>query len=286
MISTTGLLLALGAAVLFTAFGLLSRVLAVQSKSPLAFSVAFGLAASLLCLPVFFIEPFEFSPVTLGVLVLTILATLLFGLYDTGQFFARKELEASRLTTLFQITPVVTFIGSLIFLSESFSIEKAGAIALIFGGNLVAVYRHGGNITRRGLLFALMTVVSLGFAYVVDKAVFRNYPLGLYMFIVFFGPVIWVYLLHQLRGGTIREIIEEAKRGSWKIVVLAFTSVAGYYLVLRTFQITEASVAIPTIFTSTILTALGGIIILKERGNIPQKILGAALVFAGIVLLN
>ena len=73
---------------------------------------------------------------------------------------------------------------------------------------------------------------------------------------------------------------------SWRLPVLAVVSVAGYYSILKTFQFAEASAAVPVIFSSTILTVLGGILVLKEEGNIPQKLFGAAFVIAGVLLLQ
>ena len=63
-------------------------------------------------------------------------------------------------------------------------------------------------------------------------------------------------------------------------------SVLGYYMLLKNFSLTEASLAVPITYTSTVLTAFGGILILKERSNIFQKIIGAITVLAGVLMLR
>lgn len=284
MISEQGLIFAFITAFLFAAFGLISRYLSKESKYPLAFAVIYGGISSLFTIPIFFIEQWKFGNITPFIIFVTFIATILFGLFEANQFFARKNLEASRLTIFFQITPLVTFLASLLFLGESITVQKLVAVTIIVGGNLVAVYKHGGYITRQGLFYALATVISLGLAYVADKAVFSEYPLGLYMFISYLFPVLYIFVfMRKERLSTIRY---ELKRTNWKTPLLALVSVAGYYMVLKTFQLTEASIAIPIIFSSTVLTALGGIIILKERSSIPQKIIGAAIVVIGVTLLS
>lgn len=284
MISATGLFLALATAVTFSAFGLLSRVLARDSKDPLALSVAYGLLGALFSLPLFFIEPWRFGTITPIVLLITFVATVCAGLFETTEFFARKHLEASRMTILFQLTPVVTFFGSIALLNESFSLEKISAIILIIGGNIIAMQKHGGLITKIGLLFGLATVVSLGFMYIADKAVFTYYPLSFYVFLSYIMPSIYIFTF--LKRERVRRVIAEWRLGSRRLVIFAAISVLGYYLLLKTFQVAEASVAVPIIYTSTILTALGGIFILKEKSNIYQKLAGAVFVFFGVALLR
>lgn len=282
-LSITGLLFAFGAALSFAVYGLLSRVIAKDNADPLTLSVVFGLYCTVFSLPIFFFEPWKFGQINIFVLLITFLATLFYALFQGSEFFARKHMEASRMTVLFQLTPVVTFIGALLFLNESFSTTKLIAIVLIFLGNLVACYKHGGHVTNRGLFFGIVTAIFLGLGYVADKFVFELYPLGLYIAITYFFPSLYILPFVKNKKISIKNAIIS---GSWRLPLLGVIGVIGYFFVLKTFFFLEASVAIPITYTSTILTGLGGIIILKEKSSIPQKIAGAVLVFIGIILLN
>lgn len=284
MISTSGLVFAFLAALFFSAYGLLSRVLSVKSENPIALSVLYGLFGTFFAIPVLFIEPFSFKAITASVLSATFFATVFYGIQEATQFFMRKYLEASRSTIFFQLTPVVTFIVSILVLDETFSGNKVLGMGLIIAGNLIALYKHGGYVTRRGLMFAFVTVIALGLAYVADKAASSSYPQGLYMMISYFFPAI--YMIPLIRGGRISALKKEYKLAGWRLPLLGFVSASGYYFVLKTLRIAEASTAIPIIFTSTILTALGGIIILKERSNITQKLVGAVIVVVGVIILR
>ncbi len=280
------LVLALGAAVFNTAFGLISRVLAVKSENPLAFSFVYGLCASLIATFFFIGFSGQFRDLSLSVILVTILAIIFYAIFEITQFFTRKRIEASYSTILFQLSPIITFAGSVIFLGESAGIIKILGISLIILGNLVVIFKNPGKPDSKALPLALATVFSLGAAYVADKFVISHYPLNFYLIISYLGPTLLVLLVLSRTPGFISAIKHEIKNAAWKLPLLSLVSVTGYSMALRAFSMGEVSIATPIIFTSTILTAIGGVVVLKEKSGISRKIIGAALAFAGILLLN
>ncbi len=287
MITTLGLTFALIAAVLFAVYGLLSRVLSVKSDDPLAFSVLYGFFTAIISVLVFSVSITGLQAITPSVIFITFLATVAYGVFDAIQFFARKHVEASRSTVIFQIAPAVTFTVSILLLREEITFIKLLAVILIVIGNMVALYRHGGKVTKLGLILTVSAAVSVGLAYVADKVASLHYPLGLYMTITYLMPAFYVFIIFLAsRRNRIARLKNEIILGTWKLPFLSAVSVAGYYMLLKTLGIAQASVAIPIIFTQTILVALGGIFILKEKSNILEKIIGAVLVFGGVVLLH
>lgn len=287
MITTLGLTLALAAAILFAIYGLLSRVLSVKSDDPLAFSVIYGFFSAIISIFVFGMGTAGFAGVTAFVVLITFLSTIAYGVFEATQFFARKYVEASRSTVIFQIAPVVTFFASIILLREGISLVKLLAAGLIVVGNIIALYRHGGRVSKSGLILTISAAVALGLAYVADKVASPNYPLGLYMAITYFLPALYVLIIFlALRQNRISRLKNEITNGTWKLPFLSAVSVAGYYMLLKTLGVAQASVAVPIIFSQTILVVLGGIFILKERSNIFEKVIGALLVFVGVVLLH
>jgi drug/metabolite transporter (DMT)-like permease len=283
MISPLGLALALASAAAFSAYSLLSRISVRHSADPLAFAVPYAILSGLFSLAFIPLEPWQFGTITISVILITLLATVLFGIFEASQFFARKYIEASRLTIFFQLTPVVTAFTAALFLREPLTAEKLGAIALIVLGNVVAIWKHGGAVSRAGMSFTLISVISLGLVYVADKAVFSYFPIPLYMAITYVLPGLYIAFFLKNR---MERIYAEIRRTSWNLVLVAFVSALGYYLVFKTYQYADARVAIPLIYTSTIFTALGGITLLRERSNIPQKLIGVVFVFLGVVLFS
>ncbi len=111
---------------------------------------------------------------------------------------------------------------------------------------------------------------------------FEQYPLPLYIALTYALPSF--YALFFLKDK--RLLKTEIIRNSWRLPLLCVVSVTGYYLMLKTFALTEASTAVPIVFTSTLLTAIGGIVILKEHSSIWQKLFSAIFVVVGVILLR
>lgn len=119
------------------------RVLAIKSKDPRAFSFNFNIIAaiiaSLLFIPQVIGQNYEIS---INLFLLIGLASLLYGIFERTQFFARKYIEASTFSILSRLSPIVTFITSIVLLSESFTLKKLAGATLIIGANLLLTYKR------------------------------------------------------------------------------------------------------------------------------------------------
>jgi drug/metabolite transporter (DMT)-like permease len=285
--ASIGFIYALIAALLLASYALLAKRLLQSSSSPLVFLVVYSFWGALGATPILLFEPWQFSDLTPTILFITFCATIGFGLMMVGEFLARKHLEASRLTILFQLIPLVAFFGGIFLLGESITLPKLMGVALILVGNCIALYKSGGIVSRNGLLLGAGAVIAAGLAYVADKVAFSHYPIGLYVLITYLLPGVYIYSGLRLKGNIKNALfVAEAKHFSWKLPLLAFINVLGYYFILKAFTYSEASVALPLVYSSSILTVLGGIFILKENKNIPQKLIGIVLVFCGVLFLK
>ncbi len=285
MISPTAFLFAMLTAISWAMYALIARTLIVKSDRPLAFVVLVNCFASFFGFLVLIAEGGVFMGITVIVILATFISTVFSGVYESLQIFVRKRLEASRSTVLSQLAPLVTFVGAVIILGEHFTLLRGVGTGLIVGGNLVAAYRSGGALNRRSIFFALGAAVALGGVYIADKFAASHYPIGFYMMLSYFLPAIYIFLFVMPRGKT-NQVISEFRATTWRLPILAFLGIVGYYLLLKTFRFAEASSVIPIVYSSTILTTIGGIILLKERNNIMQKLIGVAIVFAGVLILK
>lgn len=285
MIFPTAFLFALLTAASWTAYALIARTLIVKSNSPLAFAVLVNCFASFFALLVFVAEGGIFVGITAVIILATFISTVFSGIFESLQIFVRKRLEASRSTVLSQLAPLVTFIGAIVILGESFTLLKGMGTSLIVGGNLIAAYGHGGALKRSSVFLALGAAAALGGIYIADKFAASHYPIGFYMMLSYFLPALYIFLF-VMPQNKINQVISEFRATTWRLPILALTGIIGYYLLLKTFRFAEASTVIPIVYSSTILTTIGGIIILKERSNIFQKLAGAVFVVIGVILLK
>lgn len=270
-------------AIFFTIYALLSRILSLKSQNPRAFSVIFGTFAGLFSLILFIIKPFQFEFPTLTIVLLTILSTIFYSIYDRFQFYAYKYLEASVVIIVFTIIPVVTFLASLLFLGEGVTFIKLIAVSLIVGGNILVAYKNNVIKLEKGLLFALISASAIGLALTVDKKASSAYPILLYPALVYLIPALYNLTIPPMPLTTIKN---ELRLSSWKVAVLSALNLAAYYCVLKAFQIAEVSKVIPVSNSSTILVVLAGVVLLNERSHIIRKMIAAGLVFIGVVLIN
>ncbi len=285
MSMSTAFLFAILTAISWAAYALIARTLIIKSDRPLAFAVLVNLFASLFAILVLVAEGGVFMGVTMVVLVVTFLSTIFSGIFESLQIFVRKRLEASRSTVLSQLAPLVTFAGAIIILGEHITTLKVMGTSLIVGGNLVAAWRHGGALNRRSVFLAFGAVAALGSVYIADKFAASHYPIGFYMVLSYLLPALYIFLFVMPKR-RISQVFSEFRETTWRLPLLAFTGILGYYLLLKTFRLAEVSTVIPIVYSSTVLTTMGGIIILKERSNVLQKLAGAALVVIGVILLK
>lgn len=268
---------------LITVYALLARVLTVKSENPRAFSVLFGVFAAFFSLFLFIFDPMTWKPVPFSILLLTFLATVLYGIHDRTQFYASKHVEASMLVIIFQITPIVGFITSLLFLHEAFTWEKFFGVLLIIAGNLFVLHKNPHFKFDKGLVYALIAGVALGFVIVVNKRASTGYSLPFYNALVFFFPAVYNFFFPRLSWGLIKKEFTIAR---WKIIILSLISLLEFYFILKALQLADASKVIPVSSSEPILVVLAGIIILHEKSHLWKKIIAGFLVFAGVVLIS
>lgn len=264
-------------------FQILSRILAVKSENPRVFSTIFNAIAAALAFLLLFLEPWSiksFPP--LGIIFLTLLSTVLYGIFERTQFYVRKNIDASTLTILFRLAPVVTLIASFLILKESITFVKIAAVACIIGANILLASGKGSFKFNKYLLLAIICAVSLGLAWAIDKKASVYYSTVIYSVIIWALPIFYIASFPLV---SFKSISSEFKISTWKIPLLAAANVLQFYFQLKALYLADASKVIPVISSSTVLTVLLGIILLKERNNLGRKIIAGALVFIGVLLL-
>lgn len=277
------LVYALLSAFLFAITALLSRVVSIDSAHPRAYSVIFGCASSVFALFLFLVEPFSFRPLSTIVIVLTIISTLCYSFGDRVLFFVSRSIEASLVAILDRLTPIVTFVASLVFLGESFTWLKLTAVVLILLGNFLIVLRNTKVKFDLPFFMALLASVAVGIGLTIDKRVSIAYAFPVYTFINFFGPTLYNTFLPPIG---FRTVVREAKIAWRGILLIAAGNVVSYYFVLKAFSLADASRVVPIMSSSTLIIVLAGAIFLKERSHVGRKLVAALCVCVGVVLIS
>jgi len=267
----------------YTAWSLVARIATVKSNNPRAFSLIYNIFAALSGILLFAFPREDTLPITLPVIFITLGALFFWGIYGRVEFYSTKYVEASTLSVVSKVGPMITFILSTILFSEPVTLLKILALLFIIGGNIIALYENKKITIKSGLGYALITAAAAGTGWVFDKYLVSYYPQALY---VTFSYAITAAIVSFFPALKLSDIQNELKKGSWKIALISVCGAVGYFFQLKAMAVGEASRVILIISSTSVFTILLGIILLKENTYVWRKIIAGILVFIGIVLLG
>ncbi len=277
--------LALSAVGLFTILNLMQRMLATDSKDQRAMTVLFNFVAGVIAVLVFVIgggyKSFSLPTEPIAYILLAV-AVLAYGLFERGRFVAAKLLDASTLTTISSVSVLIAFIGAAFLYNEPMTPQKLVGGLLIIAA-LVIVSLGGGKrkISLKGISVSLLIWTLLGFGWMMDKSGATHFNPDTYSFLIWTLPLIVVVF----PGIKIKTLLAEYKLATWRVFLLAAINVAGYLMQLKAVAISDATKVIPIVQLSTFTTVIAGIIFLKEKENLTNKIVGSILAVIGSILL-
>jgi len=266
----------------FSFYGLLGRILVVESDEPRAFSAVYNFLAGFFVLGFLLVDKFQWKPIPLSILVLTVAMIFTYGIFNRTEYIAKKYMEASLFTIVAKLATIFAFLFSIIFLREAVTPNKVVAAFLILGANFILFFRNGIRITK-GLKYALIMSFFLGLGWTIDKVATPYWSLPIYAFMGYVLANVFVIFFPTVPMFT---VVKEFKRTNWKVALLSAMSASGYYFLIKAFTLGEASRVVLINSTSSLITIMLAIVILKERKSIPLKILAGVFALIGIFLLK
>ena len=136
----------------------------------------------------------------------------------------------------------------------------------------------------KGIVFALLYSFFLGAALGFNSEVVKSFSIPPYMFVAFLFPAavnMFVFLRPK-----VAELRYEL-RMQWKVILLnAAVMDASFFFLLKAFQLGNVPQVVALSASSTLLTALAGIVLLKEDKHRTLKIVAAGLATLGVVLVQ
>lgn len=276
--------LALASTFIFAAQELLMRVLSIKTGSPRVFSTVFNLWGAAFAVLVFAMQKGSLAGLfhlTVWHYLLIASSIVLYGLYERFQFSARQGMDAATFAIVMRLQTVVAFVGAMVFLHEPFTLVKTAGVFLVVAASFLLVYKNPSFTYTPAFGYAILCSLMLGSTGFIDKPASAELPSSLYSFLMWIVPlVIIVY-----PGISPRDLKKEFRIGGWKVALAALLNVVGYIIYIDAISLAEASRINPIVATNSVLTVLGGIILLKERDHFWRKILAGAIAFLGVLLL-
>jgi len=255
----------------------------ITEKKYSAFSYSFlQIALNLVLITIPFFLFSSFPPI--GIVYLYIFIAQIFGFIGNATLIkAYKTEDLSNVIILFQINLILPFILGATLLQEEITALNIAGILVIISGIITIFYRGKELRPTTGLLLALLSGACFGLsAYFIKVASSYISPLAL----IFIAEVIFTLLL-LLIPQTYKDIKIIFKKYTKKLLLSRFTAVGTFYLLMWAFQRSKLSISITNFNTAFILASVFiGIIFLREKQNIPKKLVGSAFCILGIILLN
>lgn len=276
---------ALLSTVFFAAQDLFMRVLAVKSGVPRIFSVVFNLWGAFFAILAFIIQKGSFNDLkalTPSNIILILCAIILYGLYERTHFSARKGIDASSFSIIFRLNTVIAFIGSIVWLNESITVDKIFGAVLIIGASFLLIYKNIKLKINRSFWLAILSAMLLGIVVVVDKPASAHMQPALYSFLVWCFPIFII----AFPSVSLKQLKKEFSIGGFKVAFTALLNVTGFILFIKAMAMTDASRVILVDSLIGIFVVLGGIVILKEHDHIWRKICAAIIAFIGVYILQ
>lgn len=280
----TWLYLSIASALCFSALGLFSRIVSVDSKNPRAFSLAFNLTTICMAILLFLITGAYkriILPTQTEAWVYFLIGGFFYGMFERWRFYATKALDASIYSIMTNLSVVIAFIMSLFLYQETLTISKFLGFIFIMLSLFLIIDRKKSKISLKAIFLGLITSTLLGVANAVDKKGAIYFSPEMYNLLLWTVPFIVLYY----PSININDIKREFRKFSWKIVLLSFFNFFGYYLMLRALFMAEAIKVIPIVQISTIFTVIAGIFLLNEKDQIPKKIIASVIAVLGVYLL-
>ncbi len=262
------------------------QVLKDQEVDPAAFSAFFLFVVGVLSIPLLMVEKpsIASSPELWWVVILSsVFYTVCMFLY----YNALKSTEVSQVETIATTRSIWFLVFGIFLFGESVNLSNFLGIALIFGG-IIVIYWDKGSFKGFGKphLYTLIYSLLISASYALDKIALNSFSVVLYQVVVYIIPAIFTVIFIPKTFGNLRYFIKPQKSTLIVLLSAVFQMISTLALYAAYKYGGDLSVVGPLAQTSTVLTIIVGIVILKERWNLKRKIIGVILVLVGVALLK
>jgi drug/metabolite transporter (DMT)-like permease len=265
--------------------GLFHRSLLKDSdSSPQAQTVVFlglgGLLAALIALSQNKLDLYFPEPILWNLALIVLLLTPAYVLkYKAYQLIGASEV------VMFSVTGRLwNVVGGYLFLHELLTPKIVFGAILILCGVMLSRYEKKKFVFNKGVLIVLLASLLFGFGDINNFQVLKFMDSSTFLVYSYFLPVVSIIAIQPQTIKKIRYYFQLNR--AIKVILLSLGDTIGMLMLFLSFQAGgPASVIGPLRATSIIITTLLAIVILKERGNILNKVVGSIIAATGAVLL-
>lgn len=260
----------------------LCKRLAVEKYSPATLIVLLAFFNAFFGIPILFYE-FKVSS-QLSFWLLAIISAITYGVGQIFSFKAYKITDASIVGMVSKLSILFTVLGGVLFLSESYKVTGYIGLTLLLLGCLFITYTDKTIKFDKGIVFSMVMAAGFGLAAVFDKVILEEFSPFTYVFV----NSVMITLMFSLKS---KKVIQDAMDLFLKkkvlVVITALLNLISWLGVLIVLESDKVSKIFPIYDSLSLVTTIFlGIVVLKEKGRVWQKVVGTAVIIIGVVLLG
>ena len=215
--------------------------------------------------------------------LLVFISVITYGLGSLFSFKAYKLIDASEVGLINRLNIVFTAIIGILLFSEKYTLQSYLGLLLVTTGSLIIVFEIGKLSLSKGVIFALIMALGYGLAAVFDKLILNQFSPFTYLVVNNFLVALMFLPFKQARVESV-ELVKKQTGLVFLTGILVAGSWVGFLYVLQSGSVSKIFPIFDTL--ALVCTVSVGILFLKERNKLLQKIIGSALVIFGIFLLG
>lgn len=269
--------------VLATAFTQFYKITTKTLQNAGALTVLLELLAGLITLLLCPLFQFKF-PTDINIYIMLGISIIFYAISDRMNTTVRSGIEASTFSMLKQLSTTFMIFAGLFFFKEKFVLTKfIGAMLIIFS-NILIFYQKGKFEFNKYVLLGILSNLAFTIALFLDVNNSDNFNLPFYVAITLIVPALLIIIFEKIKPSDIKN---ELLKGNKKAI--AITSICwGTSIIanLRAYQLGNVTVVAPLCALTVILNVIVGYFFLKERDNLPKKIISAILIIISIILIK
>ena len=239
-------------------------------------------AVTILLLSPFFDMKF---PTDIKVYILLGLSIIFYTIVDRMNTTVRKGIEASTFSIINQLSTVFMIFAGLLFFKEPFILNKfIGAILIVLSNIIIFYKRRSEKKLDKYVLLGIVANLCMTVAIFLDVNISDNFNLPFYASLTLGIPSVLIFIFERIKFSDIKQ---EFKNGNKKaILITAITWSLSIVEMLRSYQLVNVIIVSPLCALDVILNVIVAYFLLKEKDDVPKKILSACLIILGIVLIK
>lgn len=276
--------LVLGIIILSGIGSLIHRWVLKDEKDFLAFGFAFQVFGTLFFIPILLVEwQFPSQP---EAWILAVISSVLWAALGVVGFKAQRFTEVSLRSPIGKSKMLWVIFFAALLLGEAVTQNKIVGSALIFLGVVLVTFKTDeplGGFGDLGVKLTLIAALMGGAVAIVDKVAMSYFQPGIYGFIEYLLPMIWLGLLVPQSTKRLSKLLKG--KGKW-VIAASLLAVIWSWMLFKAYQLADVSTIAPLLELSVIVTVIGGFIILGERKDIIRRIIGTLIIIVGALIIK